>query len=217
MKKGALIFTYLAFILLLLTLFVASTGTLQTLKYVLLIVAAFFLFRIAIVDRKQTSYHTFNYLFMAAIIVFALYSALYKGDLYPNIVWQFFVASIVGLIVSIMYTEPQKRVMLKAPQRPTIMERKVSSEKVVKKAPAKKAKKVIKKKAVKKATKKKVAKKSTTKKKAVKKAVKKKPIKKKVAKKKVAKKKAPKKVAKKTSKKKTSRKVARRTTTTVYK
>ena len=241
MRKAALIFNYLAVLVLILTLFVTSTGTLQTLKYVLLIVAAYFLFRITIVDRKQKGFHAFNYLFMAALIIFALYGAMFRGDLYPNITWQFFVAGLVGLTLALFYKEPRKRTLgIKPPRKPIMVEKKVVVTKTAKKKPAKKKKvakkKTTKKKATKKTTKKKkVTKKKTTKRKptkrkAVKKntktrkkvAKKKKPIKRKVTKKKkVAKKKTTKKKAtRRTKTKKTAKKVrkkpVKRVTTTYY-
>ena len=220
MRKAALIFNYLAVLVLILTLFVSSTGTLQTLKYVLLIVAAYFLFRITIVDRKQKGFHAFNYLFMAALIIFSLYGAIYRGDLYPNITWQFFVAGLVGMGLTLFYKEPRKRRLgIKPPRKPAIVEKKVVEKKAVKKVIKKKPKnKVTKKKTTKKkVAKKKPAKKKTTKK-AKKKVTKKKVVKKKAAKKKPAKRKvAKKKTTKKKAAKKTRKKPTKRVTTTYYK
>lgn len=223
MKKTALVVEYILFIVLFALMFIQSVGTLETVKYLLLLLTAYLLFRTTIHSKKMKATHTYNFLFMGVTIVYVLYGVLYSGPLFINITLYFFVASVIGFALAIAYKEQVKKIRL--PRKPAPV-RKTTAVKVAKKKVAKKT--ATKKKAIKKKTIKKTAKK-TAKKVAKKKVAKKTPTKKKINKKKTtkktAKKAAKKKIAKKTTSKKATKKtakkakpkVAKKVTTTYYK
>lgn len=168
MKKSSLVVDYLLFIVLFALMFLQSAGVLQTIKYLLLLLTAYFLFKTTIRGREFKATHLYNYLFMGATVIYVLYGTWYQGPLFSNITLYFFVAAIVGFALAIAYKEKRKK--LRAPKRPVVVEKKeipkVAEKKVVKKATSKKtAKKKTSKKTAKKATKK-TAKKKTSKKQA---------------------------------------------------
>lgn len=164
MKKAALIVDYILFIILFAVMFLQTSESLQTVKYLLLLLGAYFLFKTTMRSKKNTTTHVYNYLFMAASIIYVLYVAWYKGALFPNITLYFFVAAIIGLALAITYKET-KRKPLPPPPKPVIIEKKTVAKKTAKKKVAKKiTKKKTTTKTAKKVAKKKVAKKTTTKK-----------------------------------------------------
>ena len=221
MKKAALVVDYLLFIVLFALMFIQSVGTLQTIKYLLLLLTAYFLFKTTIRSTKFIATHVYNFLFMGATIVYVLYGAWYLGPLFANITLYFFVAAIIGFVLAVAYKEPVKKI--KPPKRPVPNQerkpviKKTATKKAAKKTTRKKtAKKATRKKATKKKTAKKVAKKKTTKKKTTKKTAKKKTAPKKRAAKKTTKKKTSKKTAKKAKRGRPKKNVAKLITTTYY-
>ena len=238
MKKAALIVDYILFIVLFALMFIQSVGTLETIKYLLLLLTAYFLFKTTMNSKKMKATQIYNFLFMGATIIYVLYGAWYSGPLFANITLYFFVASIIGLVLALSHKERVKKI--RPPRKPAPIAKKttvkiskkkpkkvvkktatkVAKKKVAKKAPAKKkAKKVTKKKIVKKKGTKKANKvaKRRPKKVTKKKAAKKKTAKKKTTKKRVVKKKAAKRLVKRKVAKKAKPKVAKKVTTTYYK
>jgi len=217
MKRFGLIINYLTFVLLFLSLLIQSSSLVQAGKLALLVLNAFILYRITTKDAVLKTIHTFNYLFIAAIIIFVVYATAYKADLYPNIILEFIIGSLIGISLSVWHKDRKKRrverqLKLTPPRRPYMKESTSEelSKPVVISSETSTAKKTTKKAATKKATKKKTAKKTSTKK-ATKKATTKKATSKKAAKKKTAKKKTTKKTAKKATKKTATKKVAKTT------
>ncbi len=205
MKRSGLIINYLTFVLLFLSLLMYSTSFIQAGKFALIILNAYFLYRITTEHGKLKTMHKFNYLFIAATIIFVVYATTYRAALYPNLILEFVIGALIGLTLSAWYVEGKKQLVEKQlklvpPPKPGTKMRIVRQPTVVSGKPAK-----PKKTAKKKVTKRKPAKKKVAKKKAVKRA----PVKKKVNKKKASKKVA-KKTTKKVAKKQATPKVAKR-------
>ena len=145
MKKIALILNYASFIALFLSLLTESSLLLQSIKYILLIVAGYMLFRITNVYGRQSLFHTFNYSFISVAFLFVIYALLAQNILYTNITIQLVVASIIGFGLSLMYEEPVKRVKktdIRPPEKPkarkvkktTKTSKRTASKKTAKKA-----------------------------------------------------------------------------------
>ncbi len=237
MKRSGLIINYVIFVLLFISLLFHSSNILQAGKLALLIINAYILYRLTTEPGKLKTMHKFNYLFVAATIIFVVYATIYRDEFYANILLEFIIAALVGLSLSIWYKEGKKRrierqLKLVPSKKPVLREvkkaesttittkivkpkkvatKKVTKKKVTKRKPAKR--KVAKKKVAKKQK----AKKVTSKKKIAKKksATKKTPAKRTLAKKKAIKKVDKKKtVKKKATKKKIAKKAVKQKTST---
>ncbi|MFP4119300.1 MAG: hypothetical protein ACLFTH_04565 [Candidatus Woesearchaeota archaeon] len=166
MKKIALLINYSAFIALFLSLLAESSILLQSIKYVLLIIAAYMLFRITNVYGGKSLFHGFNYSFVGIVFIFVIYALIGKSLLYTNLVIQLLVASIIGLGLSFMYQQPVRRVRkteIMAPARPKARKVKKTTKQASKKTTTRKtSKKAATKRSTKKtSSKKSVAKRST--------------------------------------------------------
>lgn len=202
MRKAGLIITYLAFALLLLTLVSTTDVLLSSVKYLLLLLLSASLFLQTVASKRKSSLQWFNLLFFGTAVSFTLYASLFKDALYFNILFELFVAALLGLVLSLVHKEKVAR-KIRPPKKPAVVVKEIKEVKPVSAANEVKqeskpiVRKVAKspaKKATTKKTTKKVAKKTSTRKKAAKK---------------VAKKSTAKKVAKKSSKKKAAKKATK--------
>lgn len=167
MNKLALRIIYVAFILVMISLFSASCGFLLMGKLFLLIVLSFMLFNVTIVKKVKTIYHRFNIIFAMSMVVFVVYVLFFKSVLYPQVRLMFFLGSLIGLAMALYYA-PKKRKMMRPP-KPMIIRQvakeptKEAKETTVVATAQKKPAKTTKKKVVTKKSTKKVAKKTTKK------------------------------------------------------
>ncbi|MGE0792970.1 MAG: hypothetical protein AB7V77_02175 [Candidatus Woesearchaeota archaeon] len=193
MKIKHLTICYVLTFLTLLSLFFESNNVLKIIKLILVIAFSYCIYYITSEKYSRTGIKEFNYLFVAVMFIFTLYSSGYKGIFYYDILVNITALSLFGLLISSIYKENNKRVLI-VPRKPApeikstittvkkpeeelykiIQEAKalVKAEKEIKKATKKKtAKKVTKKPVVKKKVVKKTSakKKTTTKRKVVKK------------------------------------------------
>jgi predicted flap endonuclease-1-like 5' DNA nuclease len=98
-------------------LFPGSTLLLST-KYLLFLVALYFLFQNAAGRKTAPSVKTYGWLFIGTTIVFLVYAAWYAGPQYGNIILYFFIAATVGFLLSAII--PQKKPVA-APARPIVV------------------------------------------------------------------------------------------------
>ncbi|MCB1557617.1 MAG: hypothetical protein KDJ50_01675 [Alphaproteobacteria bacterium] len=163
------------------SLFISTSSVIEVGKLFLLVALSYMLFEVTTKDRKLNVYHYFNLLFAISMIVFVVYALLFRGDLYGQVRSEYFLVSLVGLAVAMIYTPAKKMVL---PPRPVEVAP-AAPKRVVRKV-KKTTKKVAKKVATKKVAAKKAPKKTVPKKAAPKKAVSKKAVSKKASAKKSA-------------------------------
>ena len=158
MNKSTLQIIYMTFVLVMLSLFIASSSLIEVGKLFLLVVLSYMLFELTTRRRGSSVYHHFNILFAITTIVFVIYALAYKGDLFGLVHMEFFLLSLIAFALSMMYTPRRRRVLL--PPRPVKREvravKKTTSKKVVakNKAPKRTVSRVVAKKNAKKNTKK---------------------------------------------------------------
>ena len=107
MKHPLASISYLLFMVLFgLLLFPGSTLLLST-KYLLFLVALYFLFQNAVSEKTAQPVKTYGWMFIATTIVFLIYAAWYSGDLFMNIVVYFFGASVLGFLLAAFISQKQ--------------------------------------------------------------------------------------------------------------
>jgi outer membrane biosynthesis protein TonB len=134
MNKTTLQIIYMAFVLVMMSLFISSTSFLfEVGKLFLLIVLSFALITISTKKKGSSVYHQFNILFALAMIVFVIYVLVLQGSLYANVRLEFLALSLVGFAMSLLYSPKKRRVQRKMtpPPKPAPIKEKVVVKEVI--------------------------------------------------------------------------------------
>ena len=121
MNRKSLIITYISLFVLLTSLFFDCTKISQAFRMCLLVVFGYFLYKINKADKTVDDFKEFNYLYVATIFVFAIYAAGFRSVLYFDILLKLTVATLLGLLISLIYIE--RNVVI---SRPKIVVKKVA-------------------------------------------------------------------------------------------